>query len=198
MSGQVPVRELEALVEALRAGSVVACATETQVGLLADARNERAVFRVCAMKHRPEAEAIGLIAPSMAAAFAIAREVSPAARQLAERYWPGPLTLVLHADESLPSAVRKDGSVAVRVPGPSAALELVNAFGGVLTATSANLSGQSPLSTEAELREVFGADLLIAPGSAPGGAPSTIVDMTGATPRVLRPGPIDLSEWLAR
>jgi L-threonylcarbamoyladenylate synthase len=196
MSAQVPARVLDALVDALRDGSVVACATETQVGLLADARNERAVFLVCALKGRPEGEALGLIAPSTSAAFAIARDVSPATRQLAERYWPGPLTLVLHADESLPSAVRKAGTVAVRVPGPSAALDLAIAFGGVLTATSANLSGQPPLSSEAELRAAFGADVVIGPLNAPGGAPSTIVDMTGATARVLRPGPIDLSEWL--
>jgi len=100
---------------------------------------------------------------------------------------------VLRAAPHLPALVVKDGNVALRVPGPSPALELVRAFGAALTATSANLSGQPPLSNAAELRATFGAALaMIVPGHAPGGAPSTIVDMTGDTPRVLRRGAIVL------
>jgi L-threonylcarbamoyladenylate synthase len=79
----------------------------------------------------------------------------------------------------------------VRVPGPSPALELVQAFGGPLTATSANLSGQAPITTEAELRATFGDALAgIVPGSAPGGLPSTIVDATGERLVVLRQGAV--------
>ena len=184
---------LDAFVAALRAGGVVACPTETQVGLLADASDERAVLRVCAMKRRPVSEALPLIVPSLEVALLLARDVSADAERLARQYWPGPLTLVLRAASHLPAPLVKDGTVALRVPGASPALELVRAFGSALTATSANISGQPPLSEPAELRATFSGLLAgIVPGKAPGGAPSTIVDMTGATPRIVRQGAIVL------
>jgi L-threonylcarbamoyladenylate synthase len=186
-------RELDAFVAALRAGGVLACPTETQVGLLADACDERAVQRVCEMKRRPMGEALPLIVPSLEVAWRVSRDVSAQAERLARQYWPGPLTLVLRAAPHLPAALVKDGTVALRVPGLSPALELVRAFGGALTATSANISGQPPLSDAAELRATFGAALAgVVPGRAPGGAPSTIVDMTGATPKIVRQGALFL------
>jgi L-threonylcarbamoyladenylate synthase len=134
-----------------------------------------------------------LIAPSLESALRVARDVSPTALQVARRYWPGPLTLVLRGDPRLPSQLRKNGTVAVRVPGPSPALDLVRAFGAPLTASSANLSGQRPLGNEAELRAVFGDRLAaIAPGESPGELPSTIVDLTSDEVRVLRQGAIVL------
>ena len=97
----------------------------------------------------------------------------------------------MHAREGIEPALTKDGKVAVRVPGPSPALEIVRAFGGALTATSANISGQPPLAREDELRTAFGDALAaIVPGRAPGGLPSTLVDVTGTELRVLRLGPI--------
>jgi L-threonylcarbamoyladenylate synthase len=177
----------------LRAGGVVACPTETQMGLLADALDERAIERVLAMKQRPQAEPLPLIVPSLGAALQLTREVSAEALALAARYWPGPLTLVLRARPHVPSVLCKDGKLAVRVPGPSPALALVSAFGGPLTATSANRSGQSPLCCEAELRAVFGAALgATVPGTLAGGLASTIVDMTGQRPVVLRHGALAL------
>lgn len=185
---------MQPFVAALRAGGVVACPTETQVGLLADALDAAAVARVSALKRRPEGEPIGLIAPSVESALSLVIEMTPLARRLAEAHWPGPLTLVMRARPHVPAAVQKDGTVAIRVPGPSPALELARAFGGPLTATSANLSGQPPLSTEAELRAAFGAGLAgIVPGSSPGGVPSTIVDATGDTPVVIRAGALALA-----
>lgn len=185
--------ELDAFVAALRAGGVLACPTETQVGLLADALDQQAVMRVCTMKRRPPSEALPLIVPAFEAALGVVREMPAAAEQLARQYWPGPLTLVLRAAPHLPPALVKHGTVALRVPGPSPALELVRAFGGPLTATSANISGQPPLSEPDELRATFSGSLAgIVPGTAPGGAPSTIVDMTGATPRIVRQGAIRL------
>lgn len=185
--------ELDKFVAVLRAGDVLACPTETQVGLLADALDEQAVMRVCTMKRRPASEALPLIIPAFEAALGVVREIPAAAEQLARQYWPGPLTLVLRAASHLPAALVKNGTVALRVPGPSPALELVRAFRGPLTATSANISGQPPLSEPDELRATFSGALAgIVPGTAPGGAPSTIVDMTGATPRILRQGAIRL------
>lgn len=183
--------QLRPLVDALRAGVVVACPTETQMGLLADALDEQAVERVCAMKGRPEGEALPVLVPSLEVALSLVRDVSAEALALASAHWPGPLTLVLHAQSHLPAAIVKDGKVAVRVPGPSPAYELVVAFGGPLTATSANKSGQPPLVDAAELRATFGAALgAVVAGTPPGAAPSTIVDVTGERPVVLRQGAV--------
>jgi L-threonylcarbamoyladenylate synthase len=189
---------MRSYVTLLQLGGVVACPTETQMGLLADVRNAAAVERVCQMKRRPPADPLPLIAPSPELAFALAREVSREARALAAAHWPGPLTLVLLAREGLPPATTRDGKVAVRVPGPSPALELVTAFGAALTATSANLSGQPPLASAADLRAAFGQQLAgIVPGTPPGGPASTIVDVSGDVVRVLRQGPIVLDRGSA-
>ena len=185
---------LQAYVDMLRAGGVLACPTETQVGLLADALNERAVQSICAMKQRPPNEPIPLIVPSLEVALELVRDVSAQAIALATQYWPGPLTLVLRGQARLPAPLLKNGNVALRIPGPSPALDLVTAFGAALTATSANLSGLPPLSTEITLRATFGTSLAgIVSGLPPGGLPSTIVDVTGDQPIVLRQGAIVLA-----
>ena len=184
---------MRAFVEALIAGGVVACPTETQMGLLANALDAGAIARVSALKQRPAGEPIGLIAPSVQSALSLVIEMTPLARALAEQHWPGPLTLVMRARAHVPAGVQKDGTVAIRVPGPSPALELVRAYGGPLTATSANISGQPPLWTEAELLAAFGAGLAgIVPGTPPGSAPSTIVDVTTDSPVVIRKGALPL------
>lgn len=185
--------DLSAFVALLRGGGVVACPTETQMGLLADALDAGAVQRVCAIKRRPEDEPIGVLVPSLEVALRIAVDASGQAARLAALHWPGPLTLVMRARAALPAPLLKAGTIALRVPGPSPALDLVRAFGGPLTATSANLSGQPPLRSVAELRATFGAALAgVVPGTPPGAPASTIVDVTGARPFVLRQGAIVL------
>jgi len=181
--------QLRPFVDALRAGDVVACPTETQMGLLADALDARAVERVAAMKGRPQGEALPVLAPSLEVALSLVRDVSADALHLAAAHWPGALTLVLHAQAHLPAGIVKDGKVAVRVPGPSPAHELVVAFGAPLTGTSANKSGEPPLADAAALRATFGAALAgVVPGTPPGAPPSTIIDVTGEQPVVLRQG----------
>jgi L-threonylcarbamoyladenylate synthase len=178
----------------LRRGLVLACPTETQMGLLCDALSEPSVLRVFAMKRRPPAEPLPVIAASVAALEQIVLDFPETARILAARHWPGPLTLVLRARDGLPAPLLRDGKVAVRVPGPSPALSLAQAFGGPLTATSANLSGCPPLCSSDELRATFGADLFgVVPGTPPGGPPSTVVDASGPVMRVLRQGVLDLA-----
>lgn len=183
--------QLEPYVALLRQGGVVACATETLFGLLADARSERAVARVVAIKHRASAP-IALLVPDLAAAEALAL-LGREARALAERFWPGPLTLVVQARAGLLPQLLRDGTVGLRVPGASPALELVRAFGGPLTATSCNPSGLPAARTSQEARAYFGDELAaIIDGEAPGGLPSTLVEATGSSLRVLRSGAISL------
>jgi len=135
--------------------------------------------------------AIALLAPDLACVEGLT-ELNDAARALASRHWPGPLTLVVRAKPGLPAALVRDGTVGVRVPGASLALDLVRAFGGALTATSCNPSGHPAAQTAEEVRGYFGARLQILGEVTPGGAPSTLVDATGATVRILRQGAVSL------
>lgn len=185
--------DLDALVEVLRRGGVISCPTETLQGLLADALSEPAVARVVALKRRGS-DPIALLVPSFEVAEALSAEpLSEGVRKLAASHWPGPLTLVLKARPGLPAPLAPAGTIGVRIPGPSRALEVVRAFGGPLTATSCNLSGQPAARTEAEARAYFEGQVdAIVPGDAPGGAPSTVLDVTGPTLRVLREGAIKL------
>ena len=187
------MENLAALVEVLQRGGVVACPTETWLGLLADARNERAIERVAQLKGRPAAMPIALLLPDAAAIAEVAFEPSHEARALMEAHWPGPLTVLLRARPDLSPRLVKDGKVGVRVPGPSPAAELCRAFGRPLTATSANLTGEPPVRSAEALPPAL-ADLIDATvaGESPGGAPSTLVDATVRPMRILREGPIEI------
>jgi L-threonylcarbamoyladenylate synthase len=188
------VEEIAHCLRVLRSGGVVACPTETFVGLLADARSAQAVQHVCELKGRDPNNPIGVLVADARWLDALARELPPRARALAARYWPGPLTLVVRAAAGLPPELQKDGKVGVRVPGPSPALEVVRAFGGPLTATSANLTGQPPARTSAEARAAFGKRLdFVVDGESPGGLASTVVDVTTDPVTLLRRGAIDIA-----
>jgi L-threonylcarbamoyladenylate synthase len=190
--------ELRDLVAALRQGQVVACATETFFGLLADARNPEAVARVCALKGRDAGMPIAVLLPDVGALDSVCEAVDEGIRQLAARHWPGPLTLLLRARPGLPPALVKDAKIGVRVPGESPALQLTRAFGAALTATSANLSGQPAARTASDVAAVFSEGLAAIVGTeAPGGLASTIIDVTGPEWKVVRAGPVQLDDLTA-
>jgi tRNA threonylcarbamoyl adenosine modification protein (Sua5/YciO/YrdC/YwlC family) len=193
MAARLTAAELARLVDLLRSGGVVACPTETFVGLLANALDAAAVHEVAKLKARAADQPIGLLLPDVAALDQVAVEVPARVRELAARHWPGALSLVVRARPELSPALTRNGTVSVRVPGPSPALDLVRAFAAPLTATSANRSGEPPARTSEEVRAVFG-DVLaaIVEGESPGGLASTIIDATGSELRVLRRGPIEL------
>lgn len=189
--------ELSEAVEVLRSGGVVACPTETLVGLLADARNPLAVERVAVIKRRASTSPIALILPDASAVTQVAEPLTDRAQRLVDRYWPGPLTLLVQALPSLSPLLVQDGKVGVRVPGPSLAADLARAFGGALTATSANFAGEPPVSSTAQLPATLRQQLdCVLEGSSPGGAPSTLVDASEQPLRVLRQGAIDLDARL--
>lgn len=173
----------------------MACPTETFVGLLADAFDSAAVEAVAALKGRPEGAAIALLLPSIEALPRVAEPLSPFARALAEQHWPGPLTLVVRARAALPARILREGTVGVRVPGPSPALDLVRAYGGPLTATSANLTGEPPVRATNELPDAIRRGLAAeVEGVSPGGRPSTILDVSRYPPRMIREGALGRAE----
>lgn len=185
--------DLAALVRVLGQGGVVACPTETWLGLLADALDDKAVERVAELKGRPADMPIALLLPSAEALADVAQAPSPAARALMEAHWPGPLTILLTAKPGLSPRITRDDKLGVRVPGPSPAADLVRAFGCPLTATSANRTGEPSLRSIDELPAVLARGLDgLAPGVSPGGAPSTLIDATTTPMKILRAGAIDI------
>lgn len=167
--------------------------TETFYGLGAHALDAEAVERVFAAKGRPPEKPLIVLVEAVAMAERLSRGISPRARELMARYWPGPLTLVLPAADDLPPQVTGGtGTVSVRVPGHPLALALVRAAGIPITAPSANLSGADPPTTAEEVRAGLGGriDLILDGGPTAGGLASTILDVTTEPPRVLRAGAV--------
>jgi len=191
--------ELKRALDVLGAGGVVAAATETFFGLLADARRASAIDLVFSLKGREASKGVALLLPSRDAWSALAVSIPPLAVRLADRFWPGPLTMALPARPGLDTRLTEAGTVAVRWGGPSDASRLAAAFGAPLTATSANLAGKPPAQTADEVRVTFAdavarRNLLILSGHAPGGAPSTLVRIDEVRVWVLRRGQIGESQ----
>jgi L-threonylcarbamoyladenylate synthase len=195
----VSTNELEEAVAALRAGLVVAAATETFFGLLADARQKKAIDRVLSLKGRDAAKGISLLLPGRDAWAGLVLEISPIAAKLADHFWPGPLTIVLPARSDLDPRLVVDGKVAARWPGASVAATLTERLGSPVTATSANLSGQPACASHDEVHRAFphASDLLVLSGRAPGGAPSTLVEIGAERLRIVRPGAISRDQIAA-
>jgi L-threonylcarbamoyladenylate synthase len=177
---------------AIMRGEVIAYPTETFYGLGADPTNAAAIERIYAIKGRRAGEALPLIAMDVDALAELGVQPPRLARQLAEAFWPGALTLVLPiAPGRFPDALTAGGStIAVRVPDHPVARAIASIAGGLITSTSANRSGQPPASTADEVHAALGDDIavLVDGGATPGGAPSTIVDVTSERPRLVRAG----------
>lgn len=183
---------LEAAVQALRGGGIVAIPTDTVYGIAALPQSGPGVERLFRAKGRPPDKAIPLLLADAALLPEVARPM-PEAENLARAFWPGGLTLVLRRAQGFESPALAGGdTVAVRVPGHPAALAVIAAAGGVLAVTSANRSGGPRPVAPATVRAELGTsvDLLIDAGCCPGGVESTVLDLTGPEPVVLRAGAV--------
>ena len=191
--------------EALKSGGLVAYPTESFYGIGARHDDERALKRLFALKGSREGKPFSLIVPDRESLKHICTGISATAQRLMERYWPGPLTLVLEARAGLSELIAPWGTVAVREPGESAALELVRKCGFPITATSANPSNDPPAITARDVARYFPEGLEIILNTADtadatvisdttGGLASTIVDATADEIRVLRHGAIELDK----
>jgi len=181
------------IASALLGEAVAAYPTETFYALGAAAFCGPAVDRVFRLKKRQAGKPLSFIVSDLDMVEAIAAPLPPAFKVLAGEFWPGPLTLVLPAAAGLPERLLGPGrTIAVRIPPPAWLRALVHELAEPLTATSANVSGERELAEPAEVRALFEGevDLLIDGGPTPGGRPSTIVDLTGPRPAVLREGTI--------
>lgn len=189
--------DIEKAAGVLRAGGLVAFPTETVYGLGANAEDPAAVARIFQAKGRPPSHPLIVHIGGAELLGDWVQDVPEAARVLAERFWPGPLTLVLRRGRRVPlEATGGLETVAVRVPDHPVALALLSAFGGGVTAPSANRFGSvSPTAADhvrAELGEAV--DFVLDGGPCEVGVESTIVDVTGDVPSILRPGGVTREE----
>lgn len=187
---------LEEAAACLRAGQLVAFPTETVYGLGGDATNDRAVAAIFAAKGRPSFNPLIAHLPDASSAEAIVA-MDGRARRLAERFWPGPLTMVLPRRPDSPISLLASAgldSVAVRVPAHPVALALLRATGRPVAAPSANRSGRVSPTTATHVAEGLDPAMILDGGACRVGVESTVIDLTTATPTLLRPGGITREE----
>jgi L-threonylcarbamoyladenylate synthase len=190
-------KQVEQGISILKDGGIVAFPTDTVYGLGACINLPQAVERVYDIKGRAKNMPLPLLLADKSQIEEVAEVVPPIARLLAEKFLPGGLTMVLFKSKSVPDIVSGGGkTVAIRIPAHPVPLALARGVGTPIIGTSANLSGQpSALTAEEVYTQLDGrVDLIIDGGRCPGGRESTIVDLTGKTPIVLREGAISPEE----
>ncbi|MBM2621268.1 threonylcarbamoyl-AMP synthase [Actinoplanes sp. LDG1-06] len=184
---------LRRAVEVLRAESVVAFPTETVYGLGANAFSEKAVGEIYRLKRRPSWNPLIVHVANIEAARGLAEDWPDLAHEMAARFWPGPLTLVVPRARHLDGVGASNDTIAIRIPAHEVALSLLEASGLPLAAPSANRSESiSPTTAEHVLRSLPDVPLVLDGGPASWGIESTVLDVTGETPRLLRPGALPL------
>ncbi len=182
---------LAAAFDALRAGEPVGVPTDTVYGLAANAADADAIGRLFELKDRPADRSIAVLVADVAGAESLVR-LTAQARLVAERFWPGPLTIVATRTPTAPSHLGIGATVGVRLPDDDIVRAL--AAPGPLAVTSANLHGGPTPATAQGVADLFGTLGLVMDGGPRPGASSTVADMTGPEPAILREGPISLDE----
>lgn len=180
-------------------GGVVAFPTETFYGLAADALNEAALEKIFQIKEREENKPLLLLIPDRSSVAELAESIPPEAGRLIKKFWPGPLTLVFQARAQISGMVTGNtGKIGLRVSSHPVAQALVRAVGRAITATSANVSGQPSLSTAGEVSHSLGEKLdgILDGGETAGGLGSTVLDISGPDPKIIREGMIRRSELI--
>ncbi len=180
-------------VAVLHSGGVIAFPTDTVYGLGAHGFLASAIDKLYTLKGRERQKAIALLLASVEDVQRVAVQIPEIAWRLAERFWPGPVTLVLpKAATVLDVLTAGSETVAVRIPAHDVALQLIATLGAPLAATSANLSGQPEAVTAGQVREIFGdqVQFVFDGGRCPGGVPSTVVDLTVTPAQIRRRGAV--------
>lgn len=179
----------------LKHGGLVVFPTDTVYGLAALPYQAEFVERLYIVKGRNSTRAIAVLIADTGELERVSSDPSATAIRLAERFWPGPLTLIVKRHPSLPDILSPQPTIGVRIPDHPVALALLR-LTGPLAVTSANLSGQENSNTAQEALNQLGGrvHLVLDGGRTPGGIPSTVVDCTGPEPLILREGPISEEE----
>jgi L-threonylcarbamoyladenylate synthase len=185
--------------EVVRGGGIIVYPAETIYGIGTGAFEQAAVKRLHALKRRTEPKPLILLVGGPEEIPPLVREVPAPARVLMDAFWPGPVTLLFPAAPGLPEDLTQGrGTIGIRIPSSELCLQLIALCGVPLTSTSANLAGEAPLRSIEEMLSLFppGIDLYLDAGELPMSLPSTVVDVSGATPRIIREGAIPKEEIL--
>ena len=185
--------------EAVLRGGVIAFPTDTLYGLGCSLFDVSAVEMVARLKRRDPSLAVISLISDPRQIHGLASDVSPVAERLVAAFWPGPLSLIFKAAAIVPARVcGTGGTVALRCPKDRLCQRLLDLIGGPVVSSSANVSGQRPAETAEEVLETFGnqLDLVIDGGPRRGGVPSTLIDVSGRRPRLLRRGSLDVGAVL--
>lgn len=187
-------RVIREIVDVLKADGLVALPTDTVYGLAADIFSETALESLVDLKARPHDKPIPIFISSIEDLGAVTREVPEEAGRLARKFWPGPLTLILHASPEIPEEITAGtGTVGVRIPNLRLIEMILNGLGRPITGTSANKSGGinpvTPLDVQKGLQKQF--DLLVDGGKTSSAIPSTVLDCTQFPLRIIRRGAIE-------
>lgn len=180
----------------VRKGGIVACPTETFYGLAVDPRHVSAIRKIFRIKRRERKKPILLIVSSVREVKRWAVGIGPREKKLMRRFWPGPLTLVMRARASVPSLLTAGTrKIGLRLSSEPVARRLARLSGGAITGTSANISGKKPASTAKEVSQQLGmfVDAIVSGRTLKPSKGSTILDVTGKRPRVLREGAVSAS-----
>jgi L-threonylcarbamoyladenylate synthase len=172
-------------------GRVIVYPTDTLYGIGADACNTNAVERVFHSKVRDPSKPILVLVNSLQMAAGLVESIPDSAKALIDGFWPGPLTLVFRASGSLPEKITgTTGTIGIRYPQHPFCLQLLKMCNRPITSTSANISGEDQSSSIREITATFEpvVDLIVDAGELASAVPSTVVDVTGRTARILRPG----------
>ncbi|HMK97492.1 MAG TPA: L-threonylcarbamoyladenylate synthase [Acidimicrobiales bacterium] len=193
-----PETAVRLAVNALQGGDIVGLPTDTVYGLAADPFRTGAADRLFLLKGRPRNVELPVLVADEAQALSLCTAVPLAARRLMERFWPGPLTLVLPRRPELQADLGEDdATIGIRCPAHPVPLA-VCAWAGPIATTSANRHQEPPLTTAMEVVTSLGPEVALVLDAGPcTGLPSTVVDCTGEAPRVLRPGRLSTAEVLA-
>jgi L-threonylcarbamoyladenylate synthase len=187
---------LSEAVEVLAGGGLVALPTETVYGLAADPFNVEALLRLNRVKRKPQDSPFLLLLSDPTQVSVVAGRLPECYERLVESFWPGPLTVIVPSAPELPATVGGGhGTVAVRVPGMVLPRRIAAQLGRPITGISANLYGEQPCRTAIEVAGTFGesVEMILDGGPTPGGVASTIVDLTGSKPRLVRAGLVPMA-----
>ena len=191
LGAQAPesIKEAAAL---LRDGMLVVFPTDTVYGIGADCFDNQAILNLYRAKGRPLTKGLPVLLADLEDIGKVVSEVGSAAEELINRFWPGPLTLILKKRERLPLSLSPNSGIAVRIPDSDIARAFIRASGGAVASSSANLAGQSPARSAEEVDEALARNIavIIDGGRVDLGRPSTVVDCREDPPFILRRGPL--------
>lgn len=187
---------IEEAARLLKDGHLIAFPTDTLYGVGADTFNPRAIKKLFAAKGRPLEKGIPVLLSDVEYLGEIVGQTSDLTMKLAQKFWPGPLTLILPKRDSISEIISPDENIAVRVPDNDVARKFIRAAGGAVATSSANRSGEPPALDAQEALAALGDSIaaVLDGGKVSLGIASTIVDCTDSPPRILRQGPLTAEE----